>query len=77
MGPSGSSKCASCFLVTVRKTGNRVGKENRKKTLFHFLSPRRSAAALWLIFFRFYSRDKKNFNNRCPFRKKKKKSEET
>ncbi|GIY77617.1 hypothetical protein CEXT_345411 [Caerostris extrusa] len=44
-------------------------KRNRKKTLLNFLSPRRSATVQWLTFSAFTQRQK-DFNNRCPFRKK-------
>ncbi|GIY77619.1 hypothetical protein CEXT_345421 [Caerostris extrusa] len=58
---------ATPFLVTVRKTGNRVGKENQKKMLLNFLSPpRRSANVQWLTFSAF-TPETKGLQQSMPF----------
>ncbi|GIY04346.1 hypothetical protein CEXT_641971 [Caerostris extrusa] len=54
---------------TVRKTGNRVGKENQKKTLLNFLSPRRSAIVKWLTFSAF-TPEIKGLQQSMPFLEK-------
>ncbi|GIX84358.1 hypothetical protein CEXT_686431 [Caerostris extrusa] len=71
MHPSGSSKCASQhpFFMTVRKLETKLEKKNRKKTLLNFLlaevQPFNGS-----LFFPLLLQRQKDFNNRCPFRKK-------
>ncbi|GIY31092.1 hypothetical protein CDAR_197871 [Caerostris darwini] len=57
------------FSCDSSQNWKRVGKENRKKTLLNFLSPRRSATVQWLTFSTF-TPETKRLQQPMPFSEK-------